>query len=129
MLTILPQEGQCGIPARKKLKVGRKNRLSATSGESGGGRFLLQAQGGEGKAGRVGGENSVSDSVFEQANSLLFRTAGNAHEETHDFGHGAEGIHVIVVKAEAKIGVGQTRVESLGAQKVIAGAHAEAGGI
>ena len=50
MLTILPQEGQCGIPARKKLKVGRKNRLSATSGESGGGRFLLQAQGGDGNA-------------------------------------------------------------------------------
>src|SRR5690348_3372510 len=78
------------------------------------------------KARHIGSENAIGDSVFEQANSLLLRTAGNAHKETHDFCQGAESIHVIVVQAEAKIGVGQAGVESLGAKKMFARAHAEA---
>src|SRR5256884_1833188 len=51
------------------------------------------------------------------------------YEEAKDSGHGAQGVHVIVVKADAKIGVGQIRIESLGAQKMIASADAKAGGV
>src|SRR5437667_12840199 len=84
---------------------------------------------GEIKAGDVGGENAVGDGLLKQANAFLFRAPRDAHEEAKDSGHGAQGVHVIVVKADAKIGVGQIRIESLGAQKMIASADAKAGGV
>src|SRR5215469_14775736 len=84
---------------------------------------------GEIKAGDAGGQNAVGDGVFEQAHTFLFRAPGDAHEEAQDFSRGAESVYVVVVKAEAKIGVGQIWIEGLGAEKMIASADAEAGGI
>src|SRR5579864_4966934 len=49
---------------------------------------------GEVKAGHVGSESAVGNRVLEQANAFLFRTTGNAHEESKNPGHGAEGVHV-----------------------------------
>src|SRR5436309_6822143 len=81
------------------------------------------------EAGHTGSESAVGDGLLKQTDSLLFRTAGNAHEEAQDFGHGAESVHVIVIEAEAKISVSEAGVESLGTKEMFASADAKAGGI
>src|SRR5207253_10527781 len=50
-----------------------------------------------------------------------------SHEKAQDLGNGAEGVHVIVVKTQAQVGVGEIRIQSLGAQEVFASAHSGAG--
>ncbi len=60
---------------------------------------------GEIKASRVVGEIPIGDGVFEQADSFLLRAAGDAHEEAQHLGNAAERIYVIVVKAEAQVGI------------------------
>ena len=84
---------------------------------------------GEIKASHTGSENAIGDGMLEQAESLLFRTAGNAHEKSQDSCHGAERVDIVVIKAEAKIGIREAGVESLGAKEVFASADTEAGGV
>src|SRR5262249_42040871 len=78
------------------------------------------------KPGDVASEITIDDGMFEQANSLLLRAAGNAHEEAQHLGNGTERVHVIVIKAEAEVDIGQARIESLGAKEMFARAHSKA---
>src|SRR2546429_5823643 len=56
--------------------------------------------------------------------TTLFRSA---HKKAQDPGNGAERVHVIIVKTQAQVGVGEIRVHSLGAEEVVASAHPGAG--
>ena len=65
---------------------------------------------------------------MELADAFLFVAAGNAHEEAEHFGHRGESVGVIVVEAEAEVGVGEIGVEGLGAGEAFASADSVAGG-
>src|SRR5713226_4459259 len=66
-------------------------------------------------------------SAFELSHPHALIAAGNPHEKSQDPGHGGKRIHVIIVEAEAGIGVGEVRVKSYGAKKMLAGFHSGAG--
>lgn len=84
---------------------------------------------GEIKAGHARGENALRYGMFEQPDALLLRAAGNTHEEAQDSCDAAEGVHIVVVKAESEVGVSQAGIKNLGAKKVFPSTNAKTGGI
>ena len=65
--------------------------------------------------------------AFELPHPHALIAAGNPHEKSQDPGHGGKRIHVIIVEAEAGIGVREVRVKSYGAKEMLAGFHSGAG--
>src|SRR5271167_342200 len=80
------------------------------------------------EARRGGREESFGHVLFQLADAFLLVATGNAHEEAQDFGDGAEGIGIIIVEAESKVGVGKIWVELNGAEKMLASVDSRAGG-
>ena len=58
-------------------------------------------------------EVAFGDGVVELADAFLFVAAGDAHEEAKHFRHGGERVGVIVVEAEAEVGVGEIGIEGV----------------
>lgn len=73
-------------------------------------------------------EPAFGDGMVELADAFLFVTAGDAHEEAEHFGHGGESVGVIVVEAEAEVGVCEVGIERCGADEAFASADAVACG-
>ncbi len=84
---------------------------------------------GEVEAGFGWGDGAFVDSVVELADAVLLAATGDAHEEAEHFRHGREGVGVVVVQAEAEVGVGESGVEGFGADEALAGTDAVAGGV
>ena len=74
-------------------------------------------------------ERAFRYGALQLANAFLFAASGDAHEEAEDAGGRGERVGVIVVEAEAHVGVGEIGVECDGAQETFARADTGAGGV
>jgi len=69
---------------------------------------------------------SGGDGALELADAFRFVPARDAHEPAQHPGDAGERVYIIVVEADAHVGVGEVGVERDGAQHVLAPAHAGA---
>lgn len=83
---------------------------------------------GEIEAGFDWSKRAFDNGAIELADAFLFVAAGNAHEEAKHFRHRGKRVGVVVVEAEAEVGVGEVGVKRLGADEAFAGADSVAGG-
>jgi hypothetical protein len=73
--------------------------------------------------------DTLDRELRRQAQAFLLGASGDAHEKPQDSGHGTEGVHVVVVEAEAHVSIGEAGIQSFGAEKMIAGADSGAGSV
>ncbi len=71
---------------------------------------------------------AFGDGVIELADTFLFVAAGDAHKKAEHFCERGKRVGVIVVEAEAEVGVGEIGIESCGADEAFASADSVAGG-